>query len=529
MTTPLEEDNCWDAFGSDDDDDDDDEEESIVPLCEEGVLWLTRHLLRWNPQIPLSQRRVSTELKDWKAALQARGFQIVGRDQLCDAAVVKNDQDSALVRRNVVPCGALVVVVEFGDDDPPLVLDDRVWSKPKHEVCDNHLTTFIKHSCPINETSCPWIPTTHSVLEERRLLSEATVAHSALEIETKGQQLARLTRHDVQRASLCLQKHGYCVIRNLVDPVKCIEWGTAVLEDLDQAASILQERDGVDLRSIAQGHDVVHHNYRELAMREDLRMDLRDGPHLRKLRKEEREQLEEWRSGGGGGGGDSGGDIHGDPSSPIITSSAGSYNSCLRFHPDILEIVKRTMNPKSTDLYRGNFGRYNFEGSGPDGSFQPLRVGPMGGIVSLPGSADQALHADTPHLFEHLDCLPAHYINAFCPGAPDLEVARDEDGSATGSTLVGGTAFIHDSHQLSFTAEMENGDSMSGRTKMIKHLVRPSLQLGDVVLFDCRILHFGLANNSKDVERPLLYVNITHAWFHDPKNWDDRQRIFDSS
>jgi hypothetical protein len=209
----------------------------------------------------------------------------------------------------------------------------------------------------------------------------------------------------------------------------------------------------------AQG---VHHNYRELAMREDLRMDLRDGPHLRKLREKERENYEELG-------------IHrDDPSSPIITSSAGSRDSCLRFHLDILEIVKRTMNPKSTELYGGNFGRYNFEGSGPDGSFQPLRVGPMGGIVSLPGLADQAVHADTPHLFEHADCLPAHYINAFCLGA-DLEVARDEDGCATGSTIVGGTVFIHDSHQLSFTAEMEDGESMSGRPKMMKHLVRPSL------------------------------------------------------
>jgi hypothetical protein len=294
-------------------------------------------------------------------------------------------------------------------------------------------------------------------MEERRLLSEATVARLALEVETKG--AAALTEHDLQRASRCLQKHGYCVIRNLVDPFQCLEWGTAVLLDLDQAASIVQTRDQVNLRN-AQG--VVHQNYRELAMQEDLRMDLRDGPHLRKLREKERKNYEKWG-------------IHGDdPSSPIISSSAGSRDSCLRFHRDILEIVKRTMNPKSMELYRGNFGRYNVEGSGPDGSFQPLRVGPMGGIVSLPGLADQAIHADTPHLFEHADCLPAHYINAFCLGA-DLEVARDEDGCATGSTIVGGTVFIHDSHQLSFMAEMEDGESMSGRPKMMKHLVHPSL------------------------------------------------------
>lgn len=491
-----EEEDCWDAFGSADD-----EEELIVPPCEEGVLWLTRHLLRWNPEVALSYRRVVAEIDDWKDALQDRGFQIVAREQLCDAAVVGSGNDATLVRRNVIPGGVLLVVGEY-----PLNLDERVWSKP--EPLYDNVTVVIKHPCPINEKSCLWLPTTHSVIEERRLLGEVTVARSALEIEKKS---CQLTEHDLQRASQCLQRHGYCVIRNLVDPCKCLEWGTAVLQDLDQAAIVLLKRDGVDLRN-AGG---VHRNYRELAMREDLRMDLRHGSHIGKLREEERQHYVAW-----GLGADS------DPSAPIITTSPGSYDSCLRFHPDILEIAKRTMNPKDPNLYGGNFGRHNFDGSGPDGSYQPLRVGPMGGIVSLPGSADQALHADTPHLFEHLDCLPAHYINAFCLGA-DIEVERDSDGCATGSTLVGGTVFIHDSHFLSFTAEMEDRQAVSGRNEMWKNLVRPSLQLGDVVLFDCRILHFGLANNSKDVERPLLYVNMTHAWFHDPKNWDDRQRIFD--
>ena len=26
--------------------------------------------------------------------------------------------------------------------------------------------------------------------------------------------------------------------------------------------------------------------------------------------------------------------------------------------------------------------------------------------------------------------------------------------------------------------------------------------------------------------RPLLYVNFMHTWFHDPKNWDDNERLF---
>ena len=137
-----------------------------------------------------------------------------------------------------------------------------------------------------------------------------------------------------------------------------------------------------------------------------------------------------------------------------------------------------------------------------------LRVGPVGAIISLPGSGDQALHSDTPHLMETYDCLPAHYINIFTPGN-----AADP--------AVGQTALVHGSHHLSFTATVDDN-----KMSWIQNLVRPSLDLGDVLLFDCRILHFGLANTSNTIERPLLYTNMTQHWFQDPKNWNDQRPIF---
>jgi hypothetical protein len=236
-------------------------------------------------------------------------------------------------------------------------------------------------------------------------------------------------------------------------------------------------------------------------------MDLRDGPQLRRLR---------------GG--------KGDNDKPIVVKanangkSSNSSNPFFRMHPSILEVVRQTMNPKKGTLYKGNFGRYNFEGSGPDGSYQDMRLSAIGGIVSLPGSADQALHADTPHLFEH-ETLPAHYINAFTLGCSGSD------------TLVGCTAFIHGSHNIEFTAQYLNEEAdnaITGTTewgagnhsKIYEFLVRPQLELGDVILFDCRTLHFGLGNQSCSVERPLLYCNMTHAWFHDPKNWDTHHPIF---
>jgi hypothetical protein len=173
-------------------------------------------------------------------------------------------------------------------------------------------------------------------------------------------------------------------------------------------------------------------------------------------------------------------------SSQVMSAATEGFNGFLRGHSGMLDIIRRTMNPKEQSLFKGNIGRYNFDGSGPDGSYQDLRVSQVGGIVSFPGAADQAIHADCPHLFEHLECLPAHYINIFAPGVPFDD-------------KVGGTAFFHGSHNLRFTAQ--HCGSSDDYQNVYPFLVRPSLTLGDVILFDCRILHFGLTNRSDSIER----------------------------
>jgi ectoine hydroxylase-related dioxygenase (phytanoyl-CoA dioxygenase family) len=67
-----------------------------------------------------------------------------------------------------------------------------------------------------------------------------------------------------------------------------------------------------------------------------------------------------------------------------------------------------------------------------------------------------------------------------------------------------------------------------------ERLVRPHLNTGDALIFDCRILHFGLSNWShlkresgaeKDW-RIMMYVNYHQQWFQDPKNWNDAARLF---
>jgi hypothetical protein len=53
---------------------------------------------------------------------------------------------------------------------------------------------------------------------------------------------------------------------------------------------------------------------------------------------------------------------------------------------------------KIRDLYKGNMGRYNFSGS--NGLSKTWECHPL--VYAATGAAEQALHADTPHLFEHI-------------------------------------------------------------------------------------------------------------------------------
>lgn len=69
-------------------------------------------------------------------------------------------------------------------------------------------------------------------------------------------------------------------------------------------------------------------------------------------------------------------------------------------------------------------------------------------------------------------------------------------------------------------------------------LMRPHMAAGDALIFDCRVLHFGLANHSPvsgkesqegeegSVTRPIVYVNYHHEWFNDPKNWNNAEKLF---
>lgn len=510
-------DDPWDVFGEEEEDKDKADKEPEGLSTESLALNLTHYFVKERHLSSLTDIHIwgfrqqgSSCDKVWQEPLTRRGFTVIPStddETLVDVVLVLEEHadatDIQTASLRLVPGGFLALprflAHSFTFNGKPQPQLEEVWDVRNPIAIPDESSAalpewviFTKWSAPIQASTCPWLPAHHNLYAERQRASQATCTLTTRERESP----TAVSEATVSRAVEKLQTHGYCIIPGLLDPETSQTFGKLSLADLAEAATVLKEKEGVDLRE-PRNSTQEPAAYRELSMREDLRMDLRHGP-----------RLNDWRGKQG--------------CEPVLftalddqktlATKADAPNRFLRGHPVILEIVRRTMNLSDKTLAPGNWGRYNFGGRGSDGSFMDLRVGPVGVIISLPGSADQALHADTPHLMEMYDCLPAHYINVFTPGS-------------MAHSKVGQTALVQGSHRLSYTAKLETDTEKMSWTSQ---LVRPELQLGDVLLFDCRILHFGLANTSSDIERPLIYTNMTQHWFSDPKNWNDRRPIFSS-
>ena len=534
-----EEEDEWAMFGSDSDDDEDNDG---IMMKDEIIVTVTKLCLQLNPLVSLTERVIGVAHQETMLLinkLQSKGFQVLTNSTCmsgsspsashCDIGIITFDHDDSAreIRKNIIPGGYLIMIIDNPTSwQEETSLSNAIWDVEHAttsivEKKDNNKQQIIvyiqKRPCCINTQSCPWKPPSPTQEEyERRILAEATIAMSVQECESK-----KMNKISLERANQALIKHGFVVIKSLLNPTWCQKWGQAAVTDVELAIELLLQKHNINL--LQPNTNDTRKSFSEMAMREDYRVDIRNGPTIQKLRSSQREQEKEYHS-------TMKKDIENDQ--PVVTDTQGSYKNedgqLLRFHPDILQIVKAVLHPTSDEgLYKGNFGRWNFEGKGPDGSCPPIRIGPISAIVSFPGAADQAVHADTPHLYEHMDHLPPHYIHVFTPGL-SYPTIKDEDGNSTGISHMGGTCFLHGSHSLSVTARItSDDDELKKCDEYYQRMIRPSLELGDVLLFDCRILHFGTANTTTSGgKRPLLYVNMTHSWFHDFKNWDQHESIF---
>jgi hypothetical protein len=413
---------------------------------------------------------------------------------------------------------------------------------------DNHgeiiTIRLTKRPCPVNTLSCPWknnkrhVPlsfyneeeatadtatTTTKKLEtwldyERRIVADATISLSMYELNRLKEQDQTsqktqnntpstsnsnsnsnsiiMTKENIKKAIQSLETYGFVILPSLFTSQKSMHgihsWSNAIMSDFHSACDILKSSSlsslnhhKVDIFNPGKEETFDPISYREMAMREDLRVDLRDGPCLKQVRTKERKNEIEILDGISFRCVDDNhyndNDDEFDGTIPTIIDSKRKHDEStnhknksheqdksksLRFNPNVLEIVQKLFNPiydapqsASPDynpripLYKGNFGRYNFNGSGPDGSAQCLRVGQIGSVISLPRAGDQAIHADTPHLFELYDCLPCHYANLFILGdgggsncnsnggdggeSKEENGKYDSDGNYTGDNLIG--------------------------------------------------------------------------------------------
>lgn len=126
-------------------------------------------------------------------------------------------------------------------------------------------------------------------------------------------------------------------------------------------------------------------------------------------------------------------------------------------------------------------------------------------VVSTPGSPSQSWHADGGHvnLQEHLPC---HVFNVFCP-------LHDMTASMGPTEIRPGTHY----HTRNLAPMM----LAAACRKTLQNPVAPVLSAADVLIFDYRVLHRGLANSSTR-NRSFLVLTVAKPWFKDILNFPSR-------
>lgn len=385
------------------------------------------------------------------AAAAAVGFGIV--ESACDVLLVddagKVILPTAVILRSIARGGVLATWNSRQVDLPGW---ETVWT--------NDHTSVYRRETPVDRVGCPPRPPADAAEAARcaKLVVMTRLAAGPLPLEAY-----------VDRAARVLAAEGLVVLPGLLDADYADVLCTNALDDFESCRQALLKRGGGDLA--AAGCD--SQNYRELALREDLRCDLRGTPKL-------------------------------------SCSNGASWRDRLKCNEAVREICRRAATAPASQNREGNYGLWNFDLGGPKAPKKPLDSSEIGSVVALPGCAEQALHADAPHVFDGVH-LPGHYYNCFLAG-----------GDATREEKAGQTAFVPRSHFCDVCADLVKGDRDA---HVATNLVRPRLSAGDAVVFDARILHFGLPNRSR-VRRALVYCNHTEYWFRDPKNWDDQISVF---
>ena len=121
-------------------------------------------------------------------------------------------------------------------------------------------------------------------------------------------------------------------------------------------------------------------------------------------------------------------------------------------------------------------------------------------VVSHPGTPQQRVHRDFPHLFDEPGVGPSLPVYAINVAVPLIDVDVE----------TGPTAVCLGSHLRPQNAAIKDSD-----------LTHVALQRGDCMMLDYRTLHTGLANRSQR-SRPIVYMVYSRTWFFDESNHVNR-------
>ena len=147
-----------------------------------------------------------------------------------------------------------------------------------------------------------------------------------------------------------------------------------------------------------------------------------------------------------------------------------------------------------------------------ESSLDDLQLCHLSLVIAIPGATDQPWHADGGHvsLSEHLPC---HCLNVF---VPLIDVPID----------LGPTDLRPGTHY--HTRNLAPMMLLAKARKKLRSPVVPCLKMGDVLVFDYRILHRGRANKDPELSRPILVLTFAKKWFVDVCNFPKRS-MYDTS
>ena len=277
-----------------------------------------------------------------------------------------------------------------------------------------------------------------------------------------------------RRAVDNLREYGICIIPSYFSSGTVVDGGQAAVRDMEDGVARLEREKGLSLFP----HPPVDADFEGYAAVDAQfvrghgdKFTLRRGEHVSNFSKEHGEALRH------------------DPSLIAVLEEACLPGEMKMGKEWIEERKSQTMLRRSSSL---------------------LESQELGAVVSLPGNGpveDQVLHVDSEHLYEHVH-LPPHYLVMFLPA---LATDRELDFQ------VGQTAFLVGSHKNEAARGLAAGGRQPAHARRFLNdrCIRPHVKAGDAILFDARIMHFGLANSSPSVKRAALFVNYARPWFCD--------------